>query len=118
MTGLVKRSSCGDGIWVCNSSSRLAKELPLPRAKSTRSTRSLPNVLNFQSNNFRVRVDPKFADSLLVMDNKILWNDDYGANWFLNAMVGVGSMLGLGLANDLPVSTSDGQVHCDIAFPQ
>ncbi|MGE3778472.1 MAG: hypothetical protein AB7F89_14900, partial [Pirellulaceae bacterium] len=73
------------------------------------------NVLNFASNNFRVRVDPSFATSLLLMDSTISWNSEYGDpasqvsgqtanNWFLNAMVGVGSLLGLELANDLPIS--------------
>jgi hypothetical protein len=62
------------------------------------------NVLDFPSNNFRVRVDPNFGNGLLVMDSTIQWNDDYGEDWFLNTMVGIGSMLGLELANDLPVT--------------
>lgn len=63
------------------------------------------NVLDFSTNNFRVRINPSFADSLLIMDQRVQWNDEYGANWFINSMVGIGSMLGLDLANDLPVTT-------------
>ncbi len=63
-----------------------------------------PRVLNFANNNFRVRIDPRFADGLLVMDNSIQWNEDFGENWFVNSMVGIGAMLGLDLANDLPTS--------------
>ncbi len=63
-----------------------------------------PGVLNFAANDFRVRIDPRFASGLLVMDNGIQWNEDFGENWFVNSMVGIGAMLGLDLANDLPTS--------------
>jgi hypothetical protein len=63
-----------------------------------------PDVLDFAANDFRVRIDPRFADGLLVMDNSIQWNEDFGENWFINSMVGIGAMLGLDLANDLPTS--------------
>ncbi|MBI2477593.1 MAG: hypothetical protein HYV60_02770 [Planctomycetia bacterium] len=66
---------------------------------------ALPEVLEFVTNDFRVRTDPQFADGMLVMDSVVQWNEDLGGDWFLNAMIGIGSMLGLGLANDLPRST-------------
>ncbi|MFV1964695.1 MAG: S8 family serine peptidase, partial [Pirellulaceae bacterium] len=65
----------------------------------------LPEVLEFTTNDFRVRTDPQFANGMLVMDSAVQWNEDFGGDWFLNAMTGIGSMLGLGLANDLPRST-------------
>ena len=64
-----------------------------------------PNVLNFPSNSFRVRIDPAYANGLIVMDNTQQWSNDFGGDWFVNTMVGIGSMLGLDLANDLPAST-------------
>jgi len=65
---------------------------------------AFPSVLDFAANDFRVRIDPRFADSLLVMDSAVQWNEDFGQDWFLNTMVGIGAMLGLDLANDLPTS--------------
>ncbi|MCA9141608.1 MAG: pre-peptidase C-terminal domain-containing protein, partial [Planctomycetales bacterium] len=62
---------------------------------------ALPDVLEFAANQFRVRIDPLFADGMLVMDSAFQWNEDLGGDWFLNTMVGIGSMLGLDLANDL-----------------
>ena len=38
----------------------------------------------------------------VILDAAETWDDAYGENWFENAMEGVGSVLGLGRANDLP----------------
>ena len=76
---------------------------------------ALPNVLDFPTNNFRVRIDPNFGDALLVMDSTVQWNDDYGEDWFLNSMVGIGSMLGLELANDLPVTNLMARFTYDVS---
>ena len=66
---------------------------------------STPNVLDYSTNDFRVRVDPTYSDGLLVMNGTLQWNDDFGGDWFINSMIGIGSMLGLNRANDLPGST-------------
>ncbi|MCH5377264.1 MAG: hypothetical protein JJ992_25150, partial [Planctomycetes bacterium] len=60
-----------------------------------------PNVSNY---GFIVRVDPTYANGMVVMDNGRQWNSDYGQAWFQRAMVGLGAMLGLQRANDLPVT--------------
>ncbi|MEO8493503.1 MAG: choice-of-anchor L domain-containing protein, partial [Planctomycetota bacterium] len=62
-------------------------------------------VLDYPSNDFRVRIDPTYANGLLLMDSANQWNDQFGGDWFINAMIGIGSMLGLNRANDLPGST-------------
>ena len=60
---------------------------------------------DYPASDFRVRIDPTYADGLLLMDSSIQWNDDFGGDWFINAMVGIGTMLGLSRANDLPGTT-------------
>jgi len=62
-------------------------------------------VLDYPSNDFRVRVDPTYANGLLLLDSSNQWNDQFGGDWFINTMIGIGSMLGLNRANDLPGST-------------
>ena len=75
------------------------------------------NVLDFPTNNFRVQVDPDFGDASLVMDSTVQWSDDYGEDWFVNSMVGIGSMLGLELANDLPVTNLMARFTTSFRFP-
>jgi hypothetical protein len=53
---------------------------------------------------FRVRVDPTCQNGMLIVAPNALWSDDYGREWFQRAMVGLGFMLGLERANDLPVT--------------
>ncbi len=54
---------------------------------------------------FMVRIDPGYQDSLLILDNAKQWNDDFGADWYKTTMTGIGFMLGLERASDLPSST-------------
>ena len=54
---------------------------------------------------FMVRVDPDYQDSLLILDNANQWNDQFGGDWYKTAMTGIGFMLGLERATDLPPST-------------
>ncbi|MCA9222704.1 MAG: hypothetical protein KDA71_20410, partial [Planctomycetales bacterium] len=70
---------------------------------------AFPDVLEFDSAGFRVRIDPRFGNSMLVMDASRTWNDEYGgdisnvganSSWFINAMRGIGAMLGLDKASD------------------
>ncbi len=69
------------------------------------------NVVNHALNkpdpdmNFMVRVDPTYQDSLLILDNAHQWNDSFGGDWFRTTMIGIGFMLGLERATDLPDST-------------
>jgi hypothetical protein len=73
-----------------------------------------PSVLNhalspgpgssFSNYGFIVRVDPAYANGMIVLDSAVQWNSDYGGDWFQRVMVGLGAMLGLQRANDLPVT--------------
>lgn len=72
-----------------------------------------PSVLNhalptgfggFSDYDFIVRVDPTYANGMIILDSAQQWNSDYGADWFQRVMVGLGAMLGLQRANDLPVT--------------
>ncbi len=55
--------------------------------------------------NFRVRIDPAFNNSTLLLDISRTWNTAYGEDYYRTAMVGIGMMLGLEHAGDLPAST-------------
>jgi len=71
-----------------------------------------PNVMNhalstgsgFSDYDFIVRIDPTYANGMIILDSSQQWNSDYGADWFQRVMVGLGAMLGLQRANDLPVT--------------
>ncbi len=72
-----------------------------------------PNVMNhalptgasgFSDYDFIVRVDPSYVNGMIILDSNRQWNSDYGADWFQRIMVGLGAMLGLQRANDLPVT--------------
>ncbi|MFO1062595.1 MAG: hypothetical protein U0892_01805 [Pirellulales bacterium] len=54
---------------------------------------------------FGVFVDPTFAGSLLVLDASKQWGDNYGEDYFRTALTGLGMLLGLERAGDLPVGT-------------
>ncbi len=70
-----------------------------------------PNVVNHTlvkpdvNAHFIVRVDPEYQDSLLILDNANQWSDLFGGDWYQTAMIGIGFMLGLERASDLPDST-------------
>lgn len=57
------------------------------------------------NDHFMVRVDPTYQDSLLILDNAHQWNDSFGGDWYKTSMIGIGFMLGLERATDLPEST-------------
>lgn len=70
-----------------------------------------PNVLNHALNvaagddyDFIVRIDPTYANGMIILDSARQWNSDFGGDWFQRVMVGLGAMLGLQRANDLPVT--------------
>ncbi|MCU0978826.1 MAG: hypothetical protein MUF25_06625, partial [Pirellulaceae bacterium] len=70
-----------------------------------------PNVLNHALNvafgddyDFIVRVDPTYTNGMIILDSARQWNSDFGADWFQRVMVGLGAMLGLQRANDVPVT--------------
>lgn len=70
-----------------------------------------PNVVNHVlkkpqvTGHFIARVDAEYQDSLLILDNALQWNDEFGGDWYQTAMVGIGFLLGLERATDLPSST-------------
>ncbi|MBM4092153.1 MAG: hypothetical protein FJ276_22390, partial [Planctomycetes bacterium] len=55
--------------------------------------------------NFIAKVDPAYQDSMLILDNANQWQDSFGGDWFKTALTGIGFMLGLERATDLPSST-------------
>lgn len=70
-----------------------------------------PNVMNHALNvaagddyDFIVRIDPSYANGMIILDSARQWNSDYAGDWFQRVMVGLGAMLGLQRANDLPVT--------------
>ncbi len=72
---------------------------------------SAPNVVNQTlekpdvDKHFIVRIDPTYQNSLLILDNAFQWNNDFNADWYEATMTGIGFMLGLERATDLPPST-------------
>ncbi|WP_145101591.1 tandem-95 repeat protein [Rosistilla carotiformis] len=65
----------------------------------------------FLQSTFGVRVDPAIAttgagtNATLVMDSFVEWEDLYGEDYFRTAIAGIGFLLGLEQASDLPSST-------------
>ncbi|MEZ6091634.1 MAG: hypothetical protein R3C05_27190 [Pirellulaceae bacterium] len=65
----------------------------------------------FQQANFGVRVDPMIAsnpsstNAILVLDSLREWDDLYGEDYFRTATAGIGLLLGLEEATNLPAST-------------
>lgn len=63
-----------------------------------------PAVVTQSGAGFRVRTDPEFKRSMLIIDSNRQWNDQFGADWFQRTMIGMGFMLGLQLSSDMPVT--------------
>ncbi len=55
--------------------------------------------------NFGVRIDRTFANSLVILSATNSWNDNYGESYFRAMAAGIGEVLGLQHAGDLPAST-------------
>jgi Bacterial Ig domain/Bacterial pre-peptidase C-terminal domain/Dockerin type I domain/GEVED domain len=55
--------------------------------------------------NFSARIDPTFNNSLLLMNVSNPWNNNFGETFFKVSMTGIGMLLGLEHAADLPDST-------------
>jgi hypothetical protein len=68
---------------------------------------SVPNTGRLLFNQGRAAVvpDATFNDGLLVLDALYQWQVGYGQDFFRTAFAGVGALLGLGQASDLPAST-------------
>ncbi len=49
-----------------------------------------------------VRVDPNYANSLMVLDTNNAWTDTFGDSYFRSAMQSIGFLLGLGSSPELP----------------
>lgn len=61
--------------------------------------------LLFNNGSAAVVPDPNYTSSLLVLDALRQWDVAYGEDFFRTVFAGVGAMLGLGQASDLPAST-------------
>ncbi|MGN6133217.1 MAG: hypothetical protein ACTHOU_01910, partial [Aureliella sp.] len=54
---------------------------------------------------FGVRIDPTFNQPLLILSASNVWDNNYGEGYFRSLAAGVGMILGLEHAGDLPQST-------------
>jgi hypothetical protein len=63
-----------------------------------------PAVINEPTADLRVRTDPQFQNSMLIIDSNRAWSDQFGADWFVRAMIGTGYLLGVQRMNDLPLT--------------
>ncbi len=54
---------------------------------------------------FGVRIDPSFANSLVILSATNVWDNNYGENYFRAMSAAIGEVLGLQHAGDLPEST-------------
>ncbi|MEZ6135389.1 MAG: tandem-95 repeat protein [Pirellulaceae bacterium] len=64
-----------------------------------------PNVVRTNSINLGVRIDPAFQSSLMVLEASRQWGDNYGEDYFRAALTGIGMLLGLERATDMPSGT-------------
>ncbi len=64
-----------------------------------------PNVVITNSINLGVQIDPAFRASRLILDAQRQWGDNYGEDWSRAALTGMGMLLGLERAGDLPSGT-------------
>lgn len=64
-----------------------------------------PNVVITNALNLGVLVDPAFSSSQLILDSSRQWGDNYGEDYFRVALTGIGMLLGLQRATDLPSGT-------------
>ncbi|MCC6510379.1 MAG: pre-peptidase C-terminal domain-containing protein, partial [Pirellulaceae bacterium] len=62
-------------------------------------------IQNSAARNFGVRIDPTFENSLVILSATNTWNDNYGESYFRAMAAGIGMVLGLEHAGDLPEST-------------
>lgn len=71
-----------------------------------------PNVANYALNkpnpdmDFIARVDPEFDNGMLILDSARTWNSSSGEDYYQTAMIGIGFLLGLERAGDLPEPTT------------
>ncbi len=63
------------------------------------------NRLLFNNNRAAVVPDATFNDGTLVLDALFDWDVGYGEDFFRSSFAGIGALLGLGRASDLPSST-------------
>lgn len=68
-------------------------------------TGTSPSVVVTNSINMGVQIDPAFRSSLLILDAQRQWGDNYGEDWSRAALTGMGMLLGLERAGDLPSGT-------------
>ncbi|MFK7738454.1 MAG: tandem-95 repeat protein [Pirellulaceae bacterium] len=66
---------------------------------------SSPDIVIENSISTGVRIDPAFESSLLILESERQWGDNYGEDWFRASLTGVGMLLGLERAQDLPTGT-------------
>ncbi len=64
-----------------------------------------PNVVTQGSINLGVRIDPQFENSLMILEASRQWGDNYGEDYFRASLTGLGMLLGLERATDLPSGT-------------
>jgi len=63
------------------------------------------NVRSHANFNMRVRIDPSYSNSLLILNAQTNWNDQPFEDYSRVSMLGIAYMLGLGVAADLPTTT-------------
>ena len=68
-------------------------------------TGTSPNVVITNAINMGVQIDPAFRASRLILDAQRQWGDNYGEDWSRAALTGMGMLLGLERAGDLPSGT-------------
>ena len=68
-------------------------------------TGTSPNVVITNSINLGVQIDPAFRASRLILDAQRQWGDNFGEDWSRAALTGLGMLLGLERAGDLPSGT-------------
>ena len=68
-------------------------------------TGTSPNVVITNAINMGVQIDPAFRASRLILDAQRQWGDNYGEDWSRAALTGIGMLLGLERAGDLPSGT-------------
>ena len=71
-----------------------------------------PNSVNYALNkpdpnmDFIASVDPEFDNGILILDSARTWNSNGGEDYYQTAMIGIGFLLGLERAGDLPEPTT------------
>ncbi len=98
------------GLWAKYLGIQFVETSNLGVTIATGTTTGLTNVSGTQiqdeiASNFGVRIDPTFANSLVILSATNTWNDNYGESYFRAMAAAVGMVLGLEHAGDLPQST-------------